>query len=103
MISENRNNHDACAQLRQKFSARFDSFGSAYCGVKPTMKGWNCNKVAGQDDQVWMQVIDDLYRSSDEHSRALVVMKVAELGDGEAFESSGQLGQGYFNGRQKGG
>ncbi len=66
------------------------------------MKHRNRNKVASQHDQIRMQVVDHFYRSSDGHCRAFVVMKVAELYDGEAVESRGQPGQHDFDGSQNG-
>src|SRR5450755_434311 len=45
-----------------------------------------------------MQVVDDFHRSSYCHRREMfVVVKVAELRNGEAVESSRQPGQHYFH------
>jgi hypothetical protein len=70
--------------------------------VEPAMTQRNRNEVASQNDQIRMQFVDDFYGSSDWHCRALVVVKVAELCDGQAIESRWQPRQHDFDGSQNG-
>ena len=102
VISENRHYRDPGTQLRQQLGARLGRFSRAFRRVESAMKHRNCDEVASQDDQIRMQVIDDFYGSSDWHSRAFVVVKVAELRDGQAVEGGGQPGQHDFNRPQNG-
>ena len=102
VISKNRHNGDPRMQLRQQLGARLGSFSSALPSVEPAMKHWNRDEVTGQNNQIRTEVVDDFYGSSDWHCRAFVVVKVAELYDGQAIESRGQPGQHDFDGRQNG-
>src|ERR1700719_2788873 len=90
VISENRGRAEARAQLGQQGGARFGSAGGTFCVVEPAMKYGNGNEVAGQDNQIRIQVIDDVDGGFDGHDRGMVVVKIAELRDGKAVKSSGQ-------------
>ena len=102
VISENRHHPETRMQLRQKAGAGFGSAGSEFCSMEPAMKYRERNKVAGQNDQIRMQVVDDFYRRSQGHRREAVVVKIAELRYGEAIESSRQPGELDFHRRQYG-
>jgi len=102
VIPENRHNRDPRAQLRQQLGARFDSLSSAFRSVEPAMKHRNRDEVASQNDQIRMQVVDDFYGRFDWQCRAFIVVKVAELRDGQAIESRGQPRQHDFDGPENG-
>ena len=98
VIAENRYHAETRVQLGEQAGARFGSVGSLFCGVEAAMKYRNRDEVAGQDDQVRMQVVHDFYRGSEWHrGEMLVVVKVTEVRYGEAVESSGQRGEHDFH------
>lgn len=67
------------------------------------MKYRDRDKVASQNDQIRMQVVDDFNRTSEwRHGEMFVVVKVAELRYREAIEGSRQTGERDFH-RYQGG
>jgi len=77
-------------ERRQGAGARLGSVRGAFTGMELPVKR-NRDEVAGQHDQIRVQAIDDFYSSFYRRRREkLVVVKVAELRNGETVESSGQ-------------
>jgi len=102
VISENRDRSQTRLQVGQKAGAGFGSAQSPLCKVELKMKRWDGDEVAGQDDHVRTQAVDDLNGCGYWRRGALVIVKIAELRDGEAVESSRQPGQPDVDGFQDG-
>ena len=66
------------------------------------MKHRNGDKVASQDDHIWMKLTDDFDRRGYRRHRVFVVVEIAELHNGEAVESRRQSLQHDFNRGQDG-
>src|SRR5271170_2122268 len=89
--------------LRQKVGAWLRGARSALSdAVETAMIRWNRDKVTSQDDQIRMQIVNNLHRRPDWHSRENIIMKVAELRDRETVEGNRQPGQHDFNRNQDG-
>ena len=97
VISENGGHSQTRLQLCQKTGAGFGSAQSTFCSVEATMQGWDGDEVAGQDDHIWMQAVGDFNGCRYWRHGVLVIVKIAELRDGEAVESSRQPGQPDFD------
>jgi hypothetical protein len=77
-------------QRRQEAGTRLGSVRGAFTGVELPVKR-NRDKVASQHHQIRVQVIDDFHcRSYWRRREILVIVKVAQLRDGEIVESGGQ-------------
>ena len=90
VISQHAHRPKTRMQRRQEASARLGSDRGAFTVMVLPVKR-NRDEVAGQHDQIRVKVIDDFYSSFYRRRReVLVVVKVAELRNGETVESSGQ-------------
>ena len=97
VISENGGRCQTRLQVCQKTGAGFGSAQGALCEVEATMKGWDSDEVAGQNDHIRMQAVDDFNGCRYWRDGVLVIVKIAELRDGEAVESIRQPGQSDFD------
>jgi len=59
VISENGSHSQTRLQLCQKTGAGFGNAQSELCEVEVAMKGWDGDEVAGQNDHIRMQAVDD--------------------------------------------
>lgn len=102
VISENGGHCQTRLQVCQKTGAGFGSAQSALCSVEAAMKGGDGDEVTGQNDYIRTEAVDDFNGCTYWRHGVLVIVKIAELRDGEAVESSRQPGQPDFDCLQDG-
>jgi len=95
VISQRREDTLAGTELASGLSGGFGGIGALFGVVQVIAKEGNGYEVAGEDDKVGLEIVDDLNGSAEgNRGKNLVVVQVAELRDGKSVERRRQAGEG---------